>query len=91
MQGSGDGAPGTVGLVRWASVERAHSVRPYSSYRKARRHLPHYASEATFKLRGQVVARLAERQRRFIAGLKTRGWSQDTFVCARATAAATGR
>jgi hypothetical protein len=34
-------------------------------YRKARRHLLHHASEATFKFWGQVVARGAERQRRF--------------------------
>ena len=36
-------------------------------YRKARRHLLHHASEATFKFWGQVVAREAERQWMFIA------------------------
>ena len=45
-------------------------------------------SEATCKFRGQVVARLAERQRPPTARLKTGLRSQDTFCCARATAAA---
>ena len=49
--------------VRWVSIERAHNVRPYNRYRQARRHLRHRASEVTFEFRGQVVARLAERQR----------------------------
>ena len=45
------------------SVERAHSVRPYNCYRKARRHLRHWASATLHKFRRQVVAREAERQR----------------------------
>ena len=48
----------------------------------------HRASEMTFKFRGQVVARLAERQRRFIVRLKTGGRFQDTFIYAKVTAAA---
>ena len=45
-------------------------------------------SETSIKFRGQVVARGAERQRRFTKGPKTGGRSQDTFCFARATAAA---
>ena len=86
-QSAGDGWFGAVGVERaGAQCAPLHTV-----CRQARRHLRHRASEMTIKLRGQVVARLAERQRRFIIGLKTGGWSQDTFVCARTTAAALGR
>ncbi len=55
--------------VRRMSIEQAHNVRPYNRYRQARRHLRHRASEVTFEFRGQVVARLAERQRMFTAWL----------------------
>ena len=64
---------------------------PKARHRQARRHLRHRANEVTIKSRGQVVAREAERQRMFIASLKTGGRSQDTFCFARATAAALGR
>ena len=64
-------------------------MRPYNRY-QIRRHLLHHASEAAIKFRGQVVARGAERQRRFIVRLKTGGRFQDTFIRARATAAALG-
>ena len=40
--------------VRWVSIERAHNVRPYNRYRKVRRHLRHWASATTPKVRGQV-------------------------------------
>ena len=68
-QSSGDGWFGAMGVERaGAQCAPLHTV-----CRQARRHLRHRASEMTIKLRGQVVARLAERQRMFIAGLKTGG------------------
>ena len=60
----------------------------YRHYRPARRHLLHRASETTNKFRGQVEATQAERQRTPTAWLKTGERSQDTFIRARATAAA---
>ena len=76
--------PGAVG------VGRAGGHRPplHTVYRQARRRLRHRASATIFKFRRQVAARRAERQRRFIARLKTGRYSQDTFCFARATAAA---
>ena len=56
--------------------------------RQARRPLRHWANDSPCKSRRQVEARQAERQRRFIARLKTGVRSQDTFRYARATAAA---
>ena len=48
--------------------------------RQTRRPLRHWANDSPCKFRGQVEARQAERQRRFIARLKTGVRSQDTFI-----------
>ena len=56
--------------------------------RQARRPSRHWANDSPCKSRRQVEARQAERQRMFIARLKTGERSQDTFIYARATAAA---
>ena len=47
--------------------------------RQARRPLRHWANDSPCKSRRQVEARQAERQRMFIARLKTGERSQDTF------------
>ncbi len=81
-------------VLPWsAGVDRAGAqcapLQPvYQHFRKARRHLRHRASDLTFKLRRQVVAREAERQRTPTAWLKTGERSRDTACFARATAAA---
>ena len=48
--------------------------------RQARRPSRHWANDGPSKFRKQVEARQAERQRRFIARLKTGVRSQDTFI-----------
>ena len=77
---------------RRASIEQAHQVRPDARYTETSP-----GSTAAFAAPGQRFdlqvpgasrAREAERQRRFITRLKTGVHSQDTFCCARATAAA---
>ena len=59
--------------VRW-------KVRAWHTPRQARRPLRHWANEVRSKFRRQVEARQAERQRMFIARLKTGVRSQDTFI-----------
>ena len=79
------GAPAGVGRVGARYPQGARRIRkaakpptaalcaPLQVYdqhhRKVRRHLRHRASDLTSKFRGQVVARLAERQRRFTTKL----------------------
>ena len=67
--------------VRW-------KVRAWHTLRQARRPLRHWTNDSPCKFRRQVEAKQAERQRRFIARLKTGERPQDTFCYARATAAA---
>ena len=75
-------------LMAYSFIEVRWKVRAWHKPRQARRPLRHWANDGPCKFRRQVEARQAERQRMFIARLKTGERSQDTFIYARATAAA---
>ena len=75
-------------LMAYSSIMVRWKVRAWHKPRQARRPSRHRANDGPCKSRRQVEARQAERQRMFIARLKTGEYSQDTFRYARATAAA---